>query len=139
MGLTRKGFTLVELLIVVSILSTLSATLVMSMRGATATTKAAVIASNVEACKTAAALCVANTDYDKLATMGVDYVLAKYVPTWADFAYASNDMVTYTADGTGVDGWALKVDFTNDNEHEDIKAALQRIKGYNKYYDYYDN
>ena len=50
---TRKGFTLVELLIVVAILATLAATMVASMGGATAKAKAATITSNVEACVTA--------------------------------------------------------------------------------------
>ncbi len=53
---TRKGFTLVELLIVIAILGTLSAAMSVSVIGSTAKAKAATIASNVEACVNAAAL-----------------------------------------------------------------------------------
>ncbi len=50
----RKGFTLVELLIVVAILATLTAAMTASISGTTAKAKAAMIANNVEVMKSAA-------------------------------------------------------------------------------------
>ena len=47
MKITRKGFTLVELLIVVAIMATLSATMTMAVSGSTARAKAPTIASNL--------------------------------------------------------------------------------------------
>ena len=136
-GKTRGGFTLVELLITVSILATLSATMVVSIRGATAKTKAAVIASNVEACISAAALCVVDADQntEALSSMDADTMLGKYMPKWADFSGVASDPVTYTAAGKGPNSWALTVDFKNEPEKEEVKKSLQKIKGYGKYYD----
>ncbi len=51
---TRKGFTLVELLIVIAILTALTASLTINMSGATAKAKAAAVRANFDACKTAA-------------------------------------------------------------------------------------
>ena len=50
----RKGFTLVELLIVVAILGILSVSMMMSVGGTTAKAKASMIASNFDAARIAA-------------------------------------------------------------------------------------
>ena len=134
-GKTREGFTLIELLVTVSILATLSATMTISVQGATAKAKAAAIASNVEACKTAAALCFADNSQEAMSKMTTTDVLKKYMPNWADFANASNDSIVYTADGTGPDKWTVTVNFENDPDSSKIKSGLQSIKGYSKYYD----
>lgn len=135
-GRKRNAFTLVELLIVVAIITTLSTTLTMSMQGSTAKAKAAVIASNVEACKNAAALCLVNSEPKELNDKTANYALRLYMPKWADYADStSRDAIIYKASGTGSEQWVLTVDFRNDPEKTDIKSFLQRIKGYNKYFD----
>ena len=149
MKTSRKGFTLVELLIVVAILATLTASMTYSINGATAKAKAAVIASNVEAMKGAASLCVA-TNGEKLATTDRDLstvttakVMAAYLPTWADFSQADPSgtdaeklPIKYVA-GTetgGPDKWTVTINFTDDPEKVEIIKALKKIKGYGAYY-----
>lgn len=137
-GKTHKGFTLIELLVTVSIIATLSATMTFSVQGASAKAKVAAIASNIEACRTAAAMCLADNKAAVLATMTTTDVLKKYMPNWADFAYASRDAIVYTPNNnslTGPDNWAVTVDFAADPDCERIKSGLQGIKGYSKYYD----
>lgn len=82
---TRKGFTLVELLIVVAILATLSAAMTMAVSGSTAKAKAATIASNVNACINAARLYAINNAGDDLDKLTADDVLYESMPTWKDF------------------------------------------------------
>lgn len=53
---TRKSFTLIELLIVITIMASLSAMMAITSGGATSRAKASSIVANVEACKTAAAV-----------------------------------------------------------------------------------
>ncbi len=146
MKTSRKGFTLVELLIVVAILATLTATMMASISGSTAKAKAATIAANVEACKTAATMYVTNNASDSLKTMKTEDMMVAAMPTWADFGHADTDApIQYattdkvqstgtTTAGQGPDNWAITVDFSKDPEKDDIKTALQAIKGYNKYY-----
>ena len=97
---TRKGFTLVELLIVITILGTLAAAMSSSTGQATARAKAASIVTNVEACKTAAAIFYNDHWDDAEITIGEDenatkmsettaaaflYADSPYIPNWADF------------------------------------------------------
>lgn len=136
----RKGFTLVELLVVVAILATLASVMTYSVRGATAKAKAATIARNVEACKTAAALYVVDEDREmptgvtSLSDVEADDMLLVTLPTWVDFSTGGNK-VKYVATGKGIENWKVTVDFSDDPENSDIRTALQKIKGYNQYWD----
>lgn len=131
----HKGFTLIEMLIVIAILGTLATTISISMGGATAKAKAVSIANNIEACKNGAALYYsdtvnkANTGDD--AGKPTDFLKdeSTYVPNWKEFA--TEGTITYTA-GTEdkPDEWTVTVSFANDKESTKILSALQKIPGY---------
>ena len=154
---TRKGFTLVELLIVVAILATLTAAMTASISGATAKAKASTIASNVEAMKTVAQACQSNggplavnrtaggadTALTSVSDATAENVLAGGMVAWADFSDTTdtNATIKYTADtettnndGKGPDHWAVIVDFSKDPDKDNIRTELRKIKGYRKYY-----
>ena len=151
----HKGFTLVELLIVVAILATLTAAMTSSISGASAKAKASTIASNVDIMKTVAKSCQSNggplavitgntsTAPTSLSEATADNVLAGGMPAWADFSDTNTKAtIKYTADttdannntGKGPDHWAVTIDFSKDSERDDIRTALKAIKGYGKYY-----
>ena len=133
----KKGFTLVELLIVVAILATLTATMTMAVSGSTAKAKASTIASNVNACRNAAMAYSITEGADSIANLTADDVLFAKLPSWKDFNN-TNNKIKYAAvtgdDGTGPEKWAITVDFSGDGEKDAIVDALQEINGYNNSY-----
>ena len=130
----RKGFTLVELLIVIAIIGALSATMSVVTSNSTAKAKAASIVANVNACRSAAALYIIDQGSEALDGKTADDVLNANIPQWTDF---NRDGIKYkeVSTGKGVDGWAITVDFESDPERETIKTELQKIKGYKNYND----
>ena len=133
----RKGFTLVELLIVIAILGTLSAAMSMSVSGATAKAKAATIAANVNACISAARLYAINNAGDDLAKTTADDVLHASLPSWKDFKDTESG-ISYealTAEANkGEANWAITVDFSKDPEKDAIVDELQKIRGFKNSY-----
>lgn len=133
---TRKGFTLVELLIVVAILATLTATMMISMNGATAKAKASSIAANLDSCHAAAMLYYSKYgDLAELQTVTTENMLKDSLKTWDKMkGEKDTDTIYYTA-GTitgknAPDKWAVLVDFSADPEAEEIAKALKRMRAY---------
>lgn len=127
---TRKGFTLVELLIVVAILATLTATMMVSMRGATAKAKAASIAANLESCHTATLLYYAASGDKDLSKVDAEDMLTTNLKTWYKLKGGDGDSIKYTAVGEGSKYWSVNVDFSGDAEADDIARALHNMRGY---------
>ena len=134
----RKGFTLVELLIVIAILGALSATMTASVTGATAKAKAAAIAANVDACKQAAAAYYASNMGNATALdVTTSTVINEYIKTFGDFS-KTGATIKYTPDdenetGKGYDKWNMTVDFSGDADAKNIRAELVNITGYGNY------
>ena len=138
----RKGFTLVELLIVIAILGTLSAAMSVSVMGSTAKAKAAAIASNVETCMNAAAMYCADNMNADISSVNTNTVLSEYIGKWGDFG--DENSVKYTADviaqPTGDDAvaiptaktWCVKVEIV-DKDKANIIAELEKIRGFGKF------
>ena len=133
---TRKGFTLVELLIVVAILATLTATMMISMNGATAKAKASSIAANLDSCHAAAMLYYSKYgDLAELQTVTTENMLKDSLKTWDKMkGDKDKDTIYYTAGNTSAtnapDKWAVLVDFSADPEAEEIAKALKRMRAY---------
>lgn len=131
----RKGFTLVELLVVVTIIATLTASMTLSVTGSTAKAKAAVIASNVEACKKAAAMYCADhmDDGTDISTITTSVMLNAYIGTWDDFNSGNIKYATAADSEMGYKAWYITVDFTGDGDVANIKTELAKIKGFGDY------
>ena len=139
---TRKGFTLVELLIVIAIMGTLSAAMSVSVMGSTAKAKAAAIAANVDACVNAAAMyCADNMDED-ISEVDTNDVLSAYIGKWGDFGdensvkYTVADIAQPTGDGAVAipqpKTWCIKIEIV-DSDKTSIIAELEKIRGFGKF------
>lgn len=137
---TRKGFTLVELLIVVAILATLSAAMTVSVMGSTAKAKAATIASNVNAFVNAAAMYCADNMDDDISSATTNTVLSAYIGKWGDLKngtsvkYTAVDLLKKDEDSTWTQDktWCVKVEIA-DSDKANIVAELEKIPGFGKY------
>lgn len=132
----RKGFTLVELLIVIAILGALSATMSASVSGSTAKAKAAAIAANVDTLKGAAMTYYAEHVEDATAlNKTTTDMLKECVKTFPDFSDKTikYEAVDATEDAIKPDAWQVNIDFTGDAEKAKIIEALEKIPGYGKY------
>ena len=128
---TRKGFTLVELLIVIAVLGALAATMATSSQKATGLAKAQAIVNNLNSCKVAAFLYYSEHRDDDMSDTTASAFLADgsaYIANWSKF---STKGTKYTpGSGAGFGSWDVKVDFTGDADAKGITTALKAIRGF---------
>ena len=131
----HKGFTLVELLIIIAIIGILSATMMVSVTGSTAKAKANAIANNVASCRLAASSYYGDhIDDGAYATAKTSTAIKAYIATWDDF---NSNTITYVADdaatGEGYENWNITIDFSGDADHVAIATHLAGINGFGNY------
>ena len=128
----RKGFTLVELLIVVAILGALAAVMTVSTGDSIAKAKATTIANNLRICTTGAQLYYLEhaDDGTDLTTITTETMLGAQVPNFGDF---SDEGIKYEASdissATQPNSWGVKVTLSG-AEAGKIATALHAIKGF---------
>ncbi len=126
----RKGFTLVELLIVIAILSALAASMTINMSNTTAKAKAATIRANFDTCKTAA-MTYYSGHIDEAAlktTMTAQAAMKATIPGWGESGLTKG-VVKYTATGTGAGNWKIVADYTDDTAATEIATLLNAVDG----------
>ncbi|MBQ6971323.1 MAG: type II secretion system protein [Synergistaceae bacterium] len=136
---TRKGLTLIELVVVMSIVAILATTLTMPMVGSTGKAKATAIVSNLDIIKAQTALYYAKyfNDNSKVGVGGSDAqgstALKAAYTKWDEY-FKDNDVIKYTPDGDGAANWYVLVNFSGDPESSDIAEVLGSMKGYTEAY-----
>ena len=142
---TRKGFTLVELLLVISIIGTLAATLSLAGGSATAAAKASTIYTNIQNIKTAAMLYqlqegtqFKETNVDKTHLQAAEVIdLDSYNKTGTGASAVKNsimyEVVAGVAATTGENATSAKgayviCSFANDSDFKAIAKALKSYK-----------
>ena len=121
-SIKRRGFTLVELLIVIVVIGVLSAMMMLSSTEAVSSAKASNIVSNLRNLKTAALAWYAD-HLDMVSNDKVDFSLATYAS--AIKTYMNNDDIDsgYEFVGTATDGtWYVK--YTGADLSDNVKGKL---------------
>ena len=131
----RKGFTLVELLIVVAILGALAAVMTVSSGDSITKAKATAIANNLRICTTGAQLYYLENGDNESVTMSsikAKDVLDAKVPNFTEFSSGTieYDSTDITTDGeTPPHSWAVTVTLSG-SDATSIITSLASIKGF---------
>ncbi len=130
----RKGFTLVELLIIVAIIGALAAVMMVSSGSSIAKAKATTIANNLKICGTGAQLYFlqsGDNDTTEIGTITTKEVLKATVPNFDDFTSAGGNISYTSGDETGPSNWQVTVTLGG-ADSQDILNALKQIKGFSE-------